>query len=75
MKEDITIRQAVENYFGDEFPEIREFSDTEFQEKIGINPDTRVKWADLEDTFKIANYFNENHINTVEAMAIEAGLI
>ena len=62
-----TVKDVLENYLGDQFPEIFNLTASKFYKNFGCYPGTRLINVNLRHTYRMALYFNDDHFNIVEA--------
>lgn len=63
-----TIKEALESYFGKQFPELLKYTEMDYINSFHCTDNYPVKMLDLTQTKRIANHFREDHINFVEAL-------
>jgi hypothetical protein len=69
-----TIRQVLIEIYGEEFPEIKTMSGDDFQNRFGVSPVGQPKYVRLDQTYKMAEYLNEDHFNVIDGIFSTAGL-
>jgi hypothetical protein len=74
MPQPNTIRQVLNEVYGEEFPELKTMSNYYFHKTFGVTPVLEPKHVRLDQTYKMAVYLNEDHFNVIDAIMSTACL-